>query len=526
MSSTNTTLKSLNEFFLVSEIMGSRKMAAMLALGFSAGLPIMLVYSVLSAWLREVGVSRTAIGFFVWVGFAYSLKFLWAPLVDRVKIPGFSKWLGNRRGWTLFSILATGFAMLAMSFQDPSRDLGSVALCAVLIALSSATLDICVDAWRVDSGKNKEQAMMSAVYQLGYRFGMVAAVSGGLFIAELSGFKGTYICMGIIATIGASTILWAGEPGEANPIANLDPAIALPSLFKGLACLSLIGLFFYFGLQDDGYLRKFATFIASVFSSFLGMFPDGSQVKIGSAFFIFILSLPFLTALYFLTIGRKLLDTQATFSIPIIGDFADIVRRTGFMSLAVLAIVALYRISDTTMGVMAMPLYIDLGYDKGVIGMVKGFYGIFIMMIGAFAGGWFALKHGLGKAMIIGAILTITTNLAFAWLATVETPRAYYLFATIGADNIAAGFAGSVFIAFMSIMTNRKFSASQYALFSSMFAFYGKSLAGLSGVLADKIEYEAFFIVTALFGLPALFLVLFTHFTGFTDRIMASEESD
>jgi len=191
-------VKKLDEFFLISEIFKSRKMAAMLGFGFSAGLPILLVYTVLSMWLREAGVSRSAIGFFVWVGFAYSLKFLWAPLVDRFQIPGFSKWLGNRKGWTLFSILATAMAMLAMSVQDPAQNLSNVALCAVLIALSSATLDICVDAWRVDSADNKEQAMMSAVYQLGYRFGMIAAMSGGLAIADIGGYKLTYFCLAIL----------------------------------------------------------------------------------------------------------------------------------------------------------------------------------------------------------------------------------------------------------------------------------------------------------------------------------------
>jgi len=132
-------------------VIESPRNVAMLLLGASAGLPIMLVYQVLSIWLREADVSRSTIGFFVWVGFAYSLKFLWSPLVDRVRIPGFSAWLGNRRGWTLFAILGTALAMFAMSLQDPAEDLQTVAVCAVLIAFSSATLDICVDAWRVDN---------------------------------------------------------------------------------------------------------------------------------------------------------------------------------------------------------------------------------------------------------------------------------------------------------------------------------------------------------------------------------------
>ena len=527
----NSIVHKLDEFFLISHIFGSRKMAAMLGLGFSAGLPIMLVYSVLSAWLREAGVSRSAIGFFVWVGFAYSLKFLWAPLVDRFQIPGFSQWLGNRRGWTLFSILGTSLAMIAMSFQDPSINLSNIAVCAVLIALSSATLDICVDAWRVDSAANEEQAMMSAVYLLGYRFGMIAAVSGGLFLADIGGFKWTYFGLALVAALGASTILWAGEPSRKGPPeisqkTSLNLTIVIPAIAKGITCLAAIGLFFYLGLSESGFLRHIGHAIAKGFKAFMSVFPQSSHNSIGGTFLGFILLLPFLTAAYFLTFGRKLLDVSTTFSIPILGDFADIVRRTGWMSLIVLAIVATYRISDTTMGVMAMPLYIDLGYDKSVIGSVKGAFGITVLIFGAFLGGWAATKYGLAKAMIAGAILTIITNLAFAWLATVSSPKSYYLLVTIGADNIAAGFAGSVFIAFMSIMTNRKYSASQYALFSSLFAFYGKSLAGFSGVLADKIGYESFFVVTALFGVPALIFVIYTWLSGFTDKIMAMKAED
>jgi len=283
--------------------------------------------------------------------------------------------------------------------------------------------------------------------------------------------------------------------------------------------LALIGLFFYFGLMEGGYLHRLGGWIGGAFKSLIGLFPEDSHTKLGAAFFVFILLLPFLGAAYFLTLGRQMLTQTSTYSIPIIGDFADLVRRVGWMSLIVLAIVATYRISDTTMGVMAMPLYIDLNYDKSVIGTVKGIFGIAVMIFGAFLGGWTATRFGLAKTMIAGAVLTIVTNLAFAWLATVTTPKAIYLFVTIGADNIAAGFAGTVFIAFMSILTNKKFSASQYALFSSLFAFYGKSLAGFSGVLADMIGYQYFFIVTACFGIPALLFVIYTWMSGFTDRI-------
>lgn len=492
----------------LAAVLKSPRNAAMLLLGASAGLPIMLVYSVLSMWMRDVGVSRTTIGFFVWVGFAYSLKFLWAPLVDRFRIPGFSKWLGNRRGWTLFAILGTALAMFAMSQQDPATDLQTVAVCAVLIAFASATLDICVDAWRVDNASNAEQAIVSAIYQLGYRFGMMAAVTGGLFLADIGGFSFAYLALAGLAVIGASTSLWAPDVSKPDK-PGVNPAIGL---ILGLLTLGGIAAALWFGLGEGGWLRV----VIRVIGSGLSAVPN----EILGGIFTFILFVPFLLASWFISpFGRHQLRGTTIYTVPILGDFVDIVRRTGAWSLLILAMVVSYRISDTTMGVMAGPLYIDLGYEKSTIGAVKGAFGITVLIVGAFWGGLYAMRQGLARAMIIGAVLTILTNLAFAWLAQVETPRAAYLFITIGADNVAAGFAGSVFIAFMSVMVNKKMSATQYALLSSLFAFYGKSLAGFSGVLADAVGYETFFVITALFGIPALILSIWAARARFTDSI-------
>ena len=512
-------LKYIDESLLVSKVFANRKMAAMLALGFSAGLPILLVYTVLSAWLRESGASRSTIGFFVVVGFAYSLKFIWAPLVDRMKIPGFSKLLGNRRAWILFSTLGTTLAILSMSFQDPSKDLVSVAFCAVLIAFSSATLDVCVDAWRVDISKNEEQAAMSAVYQLGYRFGMVSAISGGLFLADIGGYQLTYIGLAFLALLGSSTPLWAAEPHKKNKSTNENKTEAFNCLLKGSLTLLIISALLYLGIKDGGYLRYIGSSLYNIYEGIYSYLPAGVGKRI--AFFVLMIFslLPFLGTVYFLTLGRSYLKKDEIYNVPIIGDLADLVKRTGWMALLVFAIVVSYRISDTTMGVMAMPLYIDLGYSKAVIGGVKGIFGISMLIFGAFAGSWSVAKIGMSKTMIFGAFVTIFTNLNFAWLATVSTPNTIYLFSTIGADNLAAGFSGSVFIAFMSILVNKKYSASQYALFSSLFALYGKSLAAFSGVLADKVDYVWFFVLTSVLGVPALIFVLYAWLNGFTDSI-------
>ena len=472
-----TLIQKLDNAFLISEIFASRKMAAMLALGFSAGLPIMLVYTTLSAWLREVGVDRATIGFFIWASFAYSLKFLWAPLTDRIRIPLLADKLGNRLAWTFLAILGVTGSMIAMGFQDPSENLRNVAICAVMIGFFSATLDICVDAWRVDAAADKEQAMMAAVYQLGYRFGMIIAISGVLWVAELSSWPIAYWSVAVIALIGATTPFWASRPTE--------PRIKPITEVKWSRFLAIIPI------------------IAAVL-----LFKKYGGVGNLLAIILFVLSLPYIFAVGLLIWGRETLNGQAIYDMPIIGDFADIVRRFGWLSILLLLIVMTYRFSDYTMGVMAMPLYVDLGYSTSTIGLVKGAFGVVMLLIGSFAGGWSAVKYGLPKTLVVGAILTIVTNMAFAWLAQVDAPLSRYLFVTIGADNLAAGFAGTAIIAFMSMLVNKDFTATQYALFSSIVAFSGKSIAGFSGVLADMVDYQNFFVITALFGIPPLLAVI------------------
>lgn len=499
------TLKKLDDVFFVSKILASRKMAAMLALGFSAGLPILLVYTTLSFWLRTEEVSRSAIGFFVWVGFAYSLKFAWAPVVDRVRIPILSGMIGNRLAWTAVAICGTAISMAAMGFQDPGENLYRVAYCAIAIAFFSATLDICVDAWRIDVSDDEEQAMMAATYQLGYRFGMIMAVSGVLFIAGLSSYKIGFWTTAIIALIGASTPFWATTPPE--PSAR-DKA---PTnwVVVGLSFLAIGTLVIQ--LQKGAALRTALSALGESFMAHSTLFKILVPMSLG----ITVILIPFLFAIFLLTAGRKMLKSSALYDVPIVGDFADLVRRFGWVTLLILIIVLTYRLSDYTMGVMAMPMYVDLGYKEGIVGAIKGVYGVTMLMVGAFGMAWSAMKYGLPQTLIAGAVLTIITNLAFAWLATVSEPRAIYLLVTVGADNLAGGFAGTAIIAFMSTLTDKNFTATQYALFSSLVAFSGKFFAGFSGVLADKIDYQNFFIVTAFFGLPALIGVIIAWKIGF-----------
>lgn len=507
-----STWHKIDSFLMISKIVTDRRSAAMLFLGFAAGLPILLVFTVSSAWLREVGVSKSTIGFFIWCGLAYSFKFAWAPLLDRFSVPGFGKIFGRRRSWMLVAMFGLFGSLMYVAQLNPGENLAAFALATVLVAFSSATLDIGVDAWRIESAQNDAQAAMASIYQLGYRLGMVTATSGALFLAHHLSWSWAYTIMAVLSLIGASTLLWAGEPSWVKKFGTFG--IHLPSsqktllnLFVGFAFVAVVGGAAYGFLQYMG-LHGGAQKLGRYFPDIPGL------LGISPVMFGFIITCLILIGPFVMMIVMTLLrDTtsgapKVIKHTPVIGDFADLAQRMGWFGLLFFAIIATYRISDYTMGVMTMPFYIDLGYEKDVIGTVKGLWGITIMIVGAFLGAWASLKYGLARAMIIGAVLTILTNLAFSWLALQTTPRAIYLFVTIGADNIAAGFAGSVFIAFMSVLTSQKFTATQYAIFSSLYALYGKLLAGYSGVLSDAVGHFNFFAITAAFGVPALLLVI------------------
>lgn len=515
-SSMHPILQKFDDVFLISKMVTSRKMLAMFALGLSAGLPIMLVYSTLSFWLTEAGVSRTNIGLFVWVGFAYSLKFLWAPIVDRFRIPLLSNWFGNRLAWTAIAILGVSSCMVAMGFQDPSKNLFWVAVCALGIAFFSATLDICVDAWRVDAGENDEQASLSAIYLLGYRLAMIIAVTGVLWVADLASWPVAYWSVAALSFAGLTTPLWANRTDQAGKVYAQKRSVKFWSV---LLPILVFGIWVVF--TENKIKRALGTLKAGY-----SELPTFWQVAMPMSIGFMVIAIPFLYSVWLLTSGRKIMNGQRLYTVPVIGDFSDVVRRFGWPSLLIILIILTYRISDYTMGVMAPPLYLDLAYEKSTIGTAKGVFGISMLVIGAFIGGWHSLKHGLPKTLIIGAILTIVTNLSFAAFANITLPLPppelysvgrfpeppwIYLFTIIGLDNLAAGFASTVFIAFMSTLTNRNFSASQYALFSSLYAFSGKFLAGFSGFLADGVGYVWFFVITALFGVPALIGVIWAR---------------
>ncbi len=404
----------------------------MLFLGFSAGLPLLLILGTLSFWLREAGIDRSTIGYLTWVGLIYAFKWMWAPLVDRLPIPVLSKLFGRRRSWLLFAQLLIILGLVGMASIDPRVQLTPIVWCALLVAFGSATQDIALDAFRIESADSDHQAALAATYQTGYRLALIWSGAGVLWLAaraeagatsyDASAWQFAYLCMALSISVGIITTLFSKEP-----------------------------------------------------------------VRIELA---------------------KTRNAKAWLRQTLIEPFADFIQRYGWHAVLILSLIAIYRISDVVMGIMANPFYVDMGYTKDEVAAVSKVFGVVMTLVGAFLGGVLTLRFGVMRILFLGAILSAVSNLLFAWLAT-QGHDLHGLVWVISADNLSSGIATAAFIAFLSSLTNIQYSATQYALFSSMMLLLPKWLAGFSGVFVDSFGYQNFFIATAIIGAPVLILIWF-----------------
>ena len=402
----------------------------MLALGFAAGLPLLLVLGTLSFRLREAGIDRSTIGYFSWVGLAYGFKWVWAPLVDRVPLPGLTRWLGRRRAWLLLAQAGVMAGLIGLAAADPRVSLGPMVGWALAVAFASATQDIALDAFRIESAPVDEQPALAASYQTGYRLAMIWAGAGVLWLAartqgqalgyDQAAWQLAYAVMAASMLLGVLTVLLSPEPAP-QPLARARGA--------------------------------------------------GEWLR---------------TAL--------------------VEPFADFFRRYRWQAALILALIAVYRISDVVMGIMANPFYVDMGYTKDEVAAVTKIYGVVMTLAGAFVGGSLALRFGVMRILMLGALLSALTNLLFAWLAGFghSVPA---LIAVVSADNLASGIASAAFVGYLSSLTNISYSATQYALFSSLMLMLPKFVAGFSGDYVNAHGYGGFFVSTALLGLPVLLLV-------------------
>lgn len=476
-------------------------------LGFSAGVPILLIFSTLSLWLREAGVSKSAVTFFSWAALGYSFKFVWAPIIDKLPLPFLSVGLGRRRSWLLVAQLAVISAIVWMGSVDPAHSLTVMALGAVALGFSSATQDIVIDAYRIECAKAEEQALLSSSYIAGYRTGMVAAGAGALYLADFFGttqdaysyqaWQYTYLVMALVMGVGVLTTLLIPEPepnesaGEAYPHSTKS-YLRFLGLFI-LSVLTLIAVFRWFP-QFDVDPEMFAAEVLEFLLGTLKMLCSvGAAIAVG-----------FMGAS--LGVADKAM-VKESYWLPI----RDFFQRYGRLAIGLLLLVGFYRVSDIVMGVIANVFYQDLGYEKTEIASVSKVFGLLMTIAGSFAGSFISLRLGVMRVLLLGAVLSAVSNLVFMWLASAE-PSIGALTLVIAVDNLSAGLAMAAFVAWLSSLTSISFTATQYAIFSSVMTLFPKLLGGYSGTLVESFGYSTFFLMTALIGVPVILLILFLDY--------------
>ncbi len=396
------------------------KLALMLALGFSSGLPFLLVFSTQSAWLREAGVSKQHIGLMSWVALAYSFKFLWAPLLDRYDAPVLGPALGRRRGWMALTQFGVALSLAAMAFGDPAHRLAWTIVFAFCLGFFSATQDIMIDGWRIAVAPPQDQGEMSAASQIGYKFAILCAGAGALYLAQYVSWRAAYLVMACFMAVGLSATLLAPEP-----------------------------------------------------------------------------------AAHIVTGTERHINVVAAYRDPL----KDFFLRNGRFALLFLALLSIYRLPDFVSGVMANPLYIDLGFSKADIASVTKLFGFWVGLGGIFAGGVAVTRFGLMPSLLIGGIAASASHLTLAALAA-RGADIRMLTLSVCVENFAGGFAGTALIAFMSSLTSPLYAAAQYALLSSLYALPGKLLGGLSGYAVAAFGYPAFFVATSCIGIPVAAICL------------------
>lgn len=467
------------------------KSIRMLLLGFSSGLPILLVFSTLSVWLVKAGVSRSTITMFSWAALAYSFKFIWSPIIDSLRLP-FSSY-GHRKSWLLVSQLMVIFSLIFISYTDPAKTLILTAIGSVLIAFSSASQDIIIDAYRIESAPQKMQGALSSMYIAGYRIAMLVAGAGSLLLASYLGvdiynsnvWKTVYLTMAFLMVIGVLTTVYSPEPKVKRKISLLSFNEQFRFLITFILAITIF--IFIYSFLDNPFTNK------EPLEKFLYALIRISFCFFGSGILIYLLIK--------INFVKKKSATIAYFK-PI----SDFLERYGRTALIILLLIGLYRIADIVMGVVANIFYLDKGYNVREIATYSKFFGVFATIIGGIIGGYSAIKIGTLRALFIGALIAAASNLLFAWLAVSE-PNIDILITVITADNISSGFAGAAFVVYLSALTSIKFTATQYALFSSLMLLLPKVLAGYSGTIVDQIGYANFYIFTAIIGIPVLLLI-------------------
>jgi len=399
-------------------LLRDRRFLVLLALGFSAGLPLPLTAFTLRQWFSESGVSLTAIGLTALIGLAYAFKFLWSPVIDHAPPPLFRR-LGRRRGWlaTIQPLLA--LAILALGFTDPAGAAQVTVAVAVLVAFLSASQDIVIDAYRIETLAEPEQGHGLACYIWGYRGALLAANAGALAMAEFAGWAAAFaLCAALVGV------------GFAATLAGIEPPAPAPER-----------------LSWAGRLQR-----------------------------------------------------------AVVDPFRDFTGRR--LWLVILLFIALFKLGEALAGVMTAPFYRSLGFTRLEVAGVASVFGLTATLAGALAGGFLVAWLGTGRALVLTGLLQMASNLMYVALAQAGHSLPM-LWAQVGVENFTDGLADAAFVTYLSALTSRSFTATQYALLSSLAAVPLRTLGASSGYLAEALGWSWFFVLTTAAALPAMAIMLF-----------------
>ena len=470
----------------------NRRVVTMLFLGFSAGIPLLLIFSTLSLWLREAGVDRSAVTYFSWAALAYSFKFVWAPIIDKLPLPLLHSLLGRRRSWLIVAQFSIMTAIILMAMNDPANGLEGMAIAAILLGFSSASQDIVIDAYRIEIISDKYQAAMSAMYIAGYRIGMMVAGAGGLYLAAYFGtenkytysaWQTTYLIMSCVMLVGVATTLLIGEPEnkkEESYLHDLSDYVRFVLMFLVMVATFIYGFTIFNFALSISFLNEFVRLLMSLFLS--------------------------LGAMYLL-VALKIINREMVYN-TYIEPVTDFFKRYGKTALIMLLLVGFYRVSDIVLGVISNVFYQDMGFTKNEIATTAILFGLMMTLVGGFLGGIMTMRYGVMRILLLGAILSALTNLLFMLLAQ-NGHDIVLLGYVIAADNLSAGLASAAFIAYLSSLTNISFTAVQYAILSSLMTLFPKLLGGYTGSMVNEMGYSSFFLMTALLGVPVILLVYY-----------------
>ena len=472
-----------------------RRSLVMLALGFSAGLPFLLIFDTLSAWLRVAGLSLEVIGFFSLTTLIYSFKFLWAPLIDRARVPFLTAWLGHRRSWMLLCQALIMLGLWLVAGSDPTRNLAGIAVFAVFVGFSSATQDVVIDAWRIEAAEVAKQGVMAAAYQWGYRIAMIVAGAAPLLLAESYGWNFSYAVMAALMGVGMLAVLCAPREGRhvVRPIplesVHIPRSLEIGEWLLRLAIVAFAAVLLGSGLAGD------ARLLSQLFSIIgLGSLGDALLGVWRPPYGVWFQLLGVVLGFGVLILAASPLPGVRTrpglYLAAALGDpLRDFFERYRGSAVLILALICTYRLSDFVLNIMN-PFYLDLGFTLTEVAEVRKIFGVAASVLGVFAGGFAVARLGLMPALLIGAFAGPGSNLVFIWLAT-QGHSVPALFVAIGLDNVLAGFSGTALIAYMSSLTAEGFTATQYALFSSLYALPGRLVASQSGTIVEGAAKSA-----------------------------------